>query len=65
MEVSSTSMKVASMTAIATSHGLETAGAELACSVMVLSSEASGKGEIPQMLQRGSRVYFCCQNLIS
>ena len=58
MEVSNTSMKVASMTAIATSHGFDTAGAELACSVMVLSSEGSGKGETPQMLRPVFRVYF-------
>jgi hypothetical protein len=51
-------MKVASMTAIATSHGLVTAGAELACSVIVLSSEDSGKGEIRQMPQPVFRVYF-------
>ena len=50
MEVSSTSMKVASMTAIATSHGFDTAGAELACSVMVSPAKA-WKRETPQMLQ--------------
>jgi hypothetical protein len=65
MEVSSTSMKVASMTAIATSQGLDTAGAELACSVMLIPAKNLEKGKFLRCARVARGFIFSCQNLIS